>query len=102
MYFWATGLLSSFLDNAPTYLVFFNLAGGDAQTLMTTGAHDARRDLGRRRLHGREQLYRQCAEFHGQGDRGVARRSHAGLFRVLGWSAVVLLPLFIVTGWLFF
>ncbi len=37
-YFWATGLLSSFLDNAPTYLVFFNLAGGDAQTLMTTGA----------------------------------------------------------------
>jgi Na+/H+ antiporter NhaD/arsenite permease-like protein len=38
MYFWATGLLSSFLDNAPTYLVFFNLAGGDAQALMTTGA----------------------------------------------------------------
>ncbi|GIX09649.1 sodium:proton antiporter [Elioraea sp.] len=34
MYFWLTGLLSSFLDNAPTYLVFFNLAGGDAQTLM--------------------------------------------------------------------
>jgi Na+/H+ antiporter NhaD/arsenite permease-like protein len=26
MYFWLTGLLSSFLDNAPTYLVFFNLA----------------------------------------------------------------------------
>lgn len=34
MYFWMTGLLSSFLDNAPTYLVFFNLAGGDAQHLM--------------------------------------------------------------------
>jgi len=33
-YFWLTGLLSSFLDNAPTYLVFFNLAGGDAETLM--------------------------------------------------------------------
>jgi len=36
MYFWATGILSSFLDNAPTYLVFFNTAGGNAQTLMTT------------------------------------------------------------------
>ena len=35
MYFWASGLLSSFLDNAPTYLVFFNTAGGDPQTLMT-------------------------------------------------------------------
>ncbi|PIV81791.1 sodium:proton antiporter [bacterium CG17_big_fil_post_rev_8_21_14_2_50_64_8] len=27
-YFWATGLLSSFLDNAPTYLTFFNSALG--------------------------------------------------------------------------
>lgn len=32
MYFWATGLLSSFLDNAPTYLVFFNTAGGNPRT----------------------------------------------------------------------
>ena len=28
MYFWLTGILSSFLDNAPTYLVFFNTSGG--------------------------------------------------------------------------
>jgi Na+/H+ antiporter NhaD/arsenite permease-like protein len=27
-YFWVTGLLSSFLDNAPTYLTFFNTALG--------------------------------------------------------------------------
>jgi Na+/H+ antiporter NhaD/arsenite permease-like protein len=26
-YFWLTGVLSAFLDNAPTYLVFFELAG---------------------------------------------------------------------------
>jgi Na+/H+ antiporter NhaD/arsenite permease-like protein len=36
MYFWLTGTLSGFLDNAPTYLVFFGLAGGDAAELMTT------------------------------------------------------------------
>ena len=35
-YFWITGTLSSFLDNAPTYLVFFNMAGGDAATLMSS------------------------------------------------------------------
>jgi len=29
-YFWATGLLSSFLDNAPTYVVFFEMAGLNA------------------------------------------------------------------------
>ena len=33
-YFWLTGVLSAFLDNAPTYLVFFELAGGDAAALM--------------------------------------------------------------------
>ena len=38
MYFWASGALSSFLDNAPTYLVFFNTAGGDPAVLMTTHA----------------------------------------------------------------
>jgi|TARA_B100001971_G_scaffold44885_1_gene39823 Na+/H+ antiporter NhaD/arsenite permease-like protein len=34
MYFWLTGALSSFLDNAPTYVVFFNTAGGDPTSLM--------------------------------------------------------------------
>jgi Na+/H+ antiporter NhaD/arsenite permease-like protein len=34
-YFWLTGILSAFLDNAPTYLVFFQLAGGDAAVLMS-------------------------------------------------------------------
>ena len=33
MYFWVTGALSSFLDNAPTYLVFFNMASGEAAQL---------------------------------------------------------------------
>ena len=33
-YFWLSGMLSAFLDNAPTYLVFFELAGGDAAKLM--------------------------------------------------------------------
>jgi Na+/H+ antiporter NhaD/arsenite permease-like protein len=32
-YFWLTGLLSAFLDNAPTYLVFFELASGQADKL---------------------------------------------------------------------
>ncbi|MFH4416290.1 MAG: sodium:proton antiporter [Neisseriaceae bacterium] len=42
LYFWVSGTLSSLLDNAPTYLVFFNLAsGGDAQFLM----HEAPKTL---------------------------------------------------------
>jgi len=38
MYYFMSGLLSSFLDNAPTYLVFFELAGGNAAEMMTTKA----------------------------------------------------------------
>ena len=33
-YFWFAGILSAFLDNAPAYLVFFELAGGNAGRLM--------------------------------------------------------------------
>ncbi|MDR2416767.1 MAG: sodium:proton antiporter [Holosporales bacterium] len=36
--FWASGLLSSFLDNTPTYLFFFHLFGGNPTELMTTQA----------------------------------------------------------------
>lgn len=39
MFFWITGALSGFLDNAPTYLIFFNAAGGDPIHLMTDMSH---------------------------------------------------------------
>ena len=35
-YFWMTGVLSAFLDNAPTYLIFYNLMGQSAEQMMTT------------------------------------------------------------------
>ena len=33
LYYWVTGALSAFLDNAPTYVVFFGFAGGDPTAL---------------------------------------------------------------------
>ena len=48
-YFWATGSLSSFLDNAPTYLSFTSLASGVVQTdpenLLTLVEHERGRWL---------------------------------------------------------
>jgi Na+/H+ antiporter NhaD/arsenite permease-like protein len=41
-FFWASGSLSSVLDNAPTYLVFFKTAqslGADSQTATVAGVH---------------------------------------------------------------
>ncbi|SME98981.1 sodium:proton antiporter [Pseudogulbenkiania subflava] len=102
MYFWLTGLLSSFLDNAPTYLVFFNLAAGDAQLLMkelpqtllaiSMGAvfMGAMTYIG----NAPNFMVKAIAE-----QRGVAM---PGFFGFLLWSGVILLPLFAGLTWLFF
>lgn len=37
--FWASGTLSSMLDNAPTFLIFFHMLSGNAVELMTTKAN---------------------------------------------------------------
>jgi Na+/H+ antiporter NhaD/arsenite permease-like protein len=101
-YFWATGLLSSFLDNAPTYLVFFNLAGGDAPTLMTTGASTLAAISAGAVFMGANSYIGNAPNFMVKAiaeSRGIVM---PGFFAYLGWSAVILLPLFLLTGWLFF
>lgn len=40
-YFWATGILSSFLDNAPTYLTFFNSALGNCYGHLFAGINES-------------------------------------------------------------
>jgi Na+/H+ antiporter NhaD/arsenite permease-like protein len=102
MYFWATGILSSFLDNAPTYLVFFNTAGGNAEALMgpfyetllavSAGAvfMGANTYIG----NAPNFMVRSIAE-----ERGVRMPS---FFGYMCWSAVFLLPLFGLVTWLFF
>ncbi|RZS56622.1 sodium:proton antiporter [Sphaerotilus mobilis] len=95
MYFWASGLLSSFLDNAPTYLVFFNLAGGDPQVLMTTLApvlaaiSAGSVFMGANSYIGNAPnlMVKAIAE-----DRGVKMPS---FFGYMAWSGAVLIPLFI-------
>ena len=93
-YFWLTGVLSAFLDNAPTYLVFFELAGGDAQALMGPLGRHARGDLDGRGLHGRADLYRQRAEPDGPLDRAGTRHRDAELLRLHVVGGLVLIPLF--------
>jgi Na+/H+ antiporter NhaD/arsenite permease-like protein len=102
MYFWATGALSSFLDNAPTYLVFFNTAGGDPQQLMTTLAPTLAAIsagavfMGANSYIGNAPnlMVKAIAE-----ERGVAMPS---FFGYMAWSCAVLVPLFVVLTFLFF
>ncbi|SAK56227.1 Na+/H+ antiporter NhaD permease-like protein [Caballeronia catudaia] len=101
-YFWATGLLSSFLDNAPTYLVFFSLAGGDPQTLMTTDATTLAAISAGAVFMGANTYIGNAPNFMVKAiaeSRGVRMPS---FFGYMAWSGAVLLPLFAVMGWLFF
>ncbi|HTI17881.1 MAG TPA: sodium:proton antiporter [Trinickia sp.] len=102
MYFWATGLLSSFLDNAPTYLVFFNLAGGDAQTLMTSGATTLAAISAGAVFMGANSYIGNAPNFMVKSmaqARGVRMPS---FFAYLLWAGAILVPIFLMTTWLFF
>ncbi|WP_395055558.1 sodium:proton antiporter [Polaromonas sp.] len=102
MYFWASGMLSSFLDNAPTYLVFFNTAGGDPQALMSTLAPTLAAIsagavfMGANTYIGNAPnlMVKAIAE-----DRGVKMPS---FFGYMAWSGAVLIPLFILMTFIWF
>ena len=70
--FWATGALSSFLDNTPTYLVFLTTAGtlgftsGIATTLGTVPVKLLICNFLWCGIYGSEHLYRKCTELYGQ------------------------------------
>ena len=95
-FFWLTGVLSAFLDNAPTYLVFFELAGGDAQALMGPLAGPlAAISLGA--------VYMGALTYIGNApnlmvyaiaeERGIKMPS---FFAYLFWTALVLVPVFVL------
>jgi Na+/H+ antiporter NhaD/arsenite permease-like protein len=102
MYFWAAGALSSFLDNAPTYLVFFNTAGGDPQALMTQLApvlaaiSAGSVFMGANTYIGNAPnlMVKSIAE-----DRGVTMPS---FFGYMAWSVGVLVPLFLIMTFVWF
>ncbi len=101
-YFWLTGALSSFLDNAPTYLVFFELAGGDPQHLMTEAAltlaaiSTGAVFMGANTYIGNAPNFMVFAIAR---HRGVKM---PGFFGYMAWSGLVLIPTFLIAGFLFF
>ncbi|MDO4997653.1 MAG: sodium:proton antiporter [Neisseria sp.] len=103
MYFWMTGLLSAFLDNAPTYLVFFNMAGGDAASLMTGALFHTLLAISMGSVfmgalsyigNAPNFMVKAIAE-----QRGVAMPS---FFGYMAWSFGILVPLFLLHTLIFF
>ncbi|TDR90502.1 sodium:proton antiporter [Enterovirga rhinocerotis] len=101
-YFWMTGALSSVLDNAPTYVVFFELAGGDAKTLMGPLAGTlAAISLGA--------VFMGANTYIGNAPNfmvyAIARQQGVRMPSFLGymaWSGAILLPIFVLVTLVFF
>jgi Na+/H+ antiporter NhaD/arsenite permease-like protein len=95
-YFWLTGLLSALLDNAPTYLVFFELAGGDPQKLMgPLSGTLAAISMGA--------VYMGALSYIGNAPNlmvyAIARESGVNMpsfFGYMAWASLILVPLFLL------
>jgi Na+/H+ antiporter NhaD/arsenite permease-like protein len=102
-FFWATGILSAFLDNAPTYLALLAVAQGLELGDEVVGVPD--RILGAISLGA---VFLGANTYIGNAPnfmvRSVAERTGVPMpsfFGYLGWSTAVLIPLFLVVTLLF-
>ena len=107
-FFWAAGLLSSFLDNAPTYLTFLALGG---QMNATVGIATDMGMLSERVLWAIScgSVFMGANTYIGNAPNFMVRSiaEEAGIrmpsfFGYMGWSIAVLIPLFLLNTALFF
>ncbi|MFL5404425.1 MAG: sodium:proton antiporter [Myxococcales bacterium] len=109
-YFWASGALSSFLDNAPTYLTFASAASGkvgtDASNLADLVAHHQGAALLAAISLG--SVLMGANTYIGNGPnfmvKAIVEQSGVrmpGFFGYMGYSGAILLPLFVAVTWIF-
>ncbi len=101
-YFWMTGLLSSVLDNAPTYVVFFELAGGDPQRLAGPLAGTLAAISAGAVFMGANTYIGNAPNFMVY---AIARQSGVRMpsfFGYMAWSGAILIPTFLLVTLIFF
>src|ERR1051326_4260259 len=102
VYFWLTGLMSSFLDNAPTYLIFFNVTGAKPEALMETLSGTLLAISAGAVFFGAMTYVGNAPNFMVKSiceERGVRM---PGFFGYMAWSCAILLPLFALLTVVFF
>ena len=103
MYFWLTGILSSFLDNAPTYVVFFTAALGekDVTWLMNSGNTLLAISCGA--------VFMGAMTYIGNAPnfmvKSISEENNINMpsfFGYMLWSIIILIPILILTSLIFF
>lgn len=102
LYFWLTGILSSFLDNAPTYLVFFNLAGGDAMQLQGPLSDTLAAISAGAVFMGANSYIGNAPNFMVKAIAEERRIKMPSFFGYMAWSVGILIPIFLILTWLYF
>ncbi len=102
LYFWLTGIFSSFLDNAPTYLMFFHMAGGDPAVMTTT------RELTLMAISCGA-VFMGAMTYIGNAPNFMVRSliqankiTMPGFIGYIGWSLLILAPIFLIFSWVLF
>jgi len=105
-YFWMTGALSSFLDNAPTYLVFFNTAlgkfGQTVHWLMSDGRLYLEAISCGAVFFGSMTYIGNAPNFMVKSISEQAGIKMPSFFGYMGYSLLILVPLFVITTLVFF
>jgi len=109
-FFWAAGSLSSFLDNAPTYLTFTAAASGLVGTDATALAHliGSARGVPLLTAVSLGSVLMGANTYIGNGPNFMVRAIAEGsgvrmpsFFGYMAWSGAILLPLFLAVTWVF-
>ena len=103
-FFWATGTMSGFLDNAPTYLVFFSLAQGvgGAQTVAGVSAPLLQAISAGAVFMGANSYIGNAPNFMVKAIAEEAGVRMPSFFGYMAWSCGILLPIFALLTLLFF
>ncbi len=114
-FFWATGMLSSFLDNAPTYVVYYSTAGAldfPAGVEVLSGLKDvANGTISAALLKAIScgAVFMGAMTYIGNGPnfmvKSIAEQSGVKMpsfFGYMAYSLAVLFPLFLLVTWIFF
>ena len=102
MYFWITGILSAFLDNAPTYLVFFNTAGGDPHFLMNAGFETLIAISAGSVFMGALSYIGNAPNFMVKSIAEQNKIKMPSFFGYMIWSVVILIPILIIFSLVYF
>ena len=104
-FFWSTGALSSFLDNAPTYVVFFNTALGESlkvTDLMTTFSSTLMAISAGAVFMGANTYIGNAPNFMVKSIAEENNIKMPSFFGYMAWSVGILIPTFILITLIFF